>query len=132
MKEFHAPQYFSLAEVRTHRNSNFRLHAWHYPGTPFSGWGGHYPESITPFRKSPHTSGSPSLPYPPCRGVTVQVSRRRLRRVQAYTTRPGPTGPGHRTYRLPAWPRSPQENAPHRPTGHRPGTVSTPTPSGGP
>src|SRR5699024_7476119 len=53
MKEFHAPQYFSLAEVRTHRNSNFRLHAWHYPGTPFSGWGGHYPESITPFRKSP-------------------------------------------------------------------------------
>src|SRR5699024_7554851 len=59
MKEFHAPQYFSLAEVRTHTNSNFRLHAWHYPGTPFSGWVGHYPESITPFRKSP-----PSFRYP--------------------------------------------------------------------
>src|SRR5699024_7855343 len=64
--------------------------------------------------------------------VTVQVSRRRLRRFRASSTGPGPDRPERRTYRCRAWPRSLHRNAPRKTTRLRPETVSTPTPSGGP
>src|SRR5699024_9801352 len=81
---------------------------------------------------SEETLHVPSTTSPLGPVVTVQVSRRRLRRFRASSTGPGPDRPERRTYRCRAWPRSLHRNAPRKTTRLRPETVSTPTPSGGP
>src|SRR5699024_11432813 len=48
--------------------------------------------------------------------VTVQVSRRRLRRFRASSTGPGPDRPERRTYRCRAWQRALHRNAPRNTT----------------